>query len=546
MSTRWAAIKHKLECPKDEDANYENTTWCNRDLIPIPPDRRTFHIWSYLGYWTVSGSNLSAWSLGSTLLAFGLSAAEAIGVLILGGFLTGCLAVVAGWPGAKHNIGFTVSSRFSWGMRGSYFPVIIRCFTGCIWFGIQAFWGAQATRVTLGAIIPGLAHMRNSFSENSHLATNDFIGLVIWMCAFIPAILIKPEKLQIPFVICFFLFCGSCFGILIWSVSAANGVGELFHQKTDAPNMGWAFMFGITSVLGAWGSGTLGQSDWTRYAKTKHSPTLSQLIATPLTITVTAVIGIIATSASNSVLGGEILWNPIYLLAAVQEHYHSSPGVRAAVFFAGIGIVASQLSISIVLNSMSTGMDLAGLWPKYINIRRGSYVMMVVGIATQPWQLLATASKFLTVLSGFGVFMGPLTGILLADYHVHWRRKLQLNDLYLGNEHSAYWYQHGFNWRPFIVFTLCMWPGLPGLVATANDYTDKKYQNWIHIYNISFLLGLTTSFVLFTVVNYIFPVGVPAKETLFLSGEAIDEELPNMAGKKDQMKVDGADKSEDD
>lgn len=34
------------------------------------------------GYWTVSGSNLSAWSLGSTLLAFGLSAAEAIGVLV--------------------------------------------------------------------------------------------------------------------------------------------------------------------------------------------------------------------------------------------------------------------------------------------------------------------------------------------------------------------------------------------------------------------------------------------------------------------------------
>lgn len=67
MGTRWAAIKHKLEwsvtciiryhdlmltwsiSPKDEDANYENTTWCNRDLIPIPPDRRTFHIWSYLG-----------------------------------------------------------------------------------------------------------------------------------------------------------------------------------------------------------------------------------------------------------------------------------------------------------------------------------------------------------------------------------------------------------------------------------------------------------------------------------------------------------------
>lgn len=58
--------------------------------------------------------------------------------------------------------------------------------------------------------------MRNSFSASSHLATNDFIGLVIWMCAFVPAILIKPEKLQIPFLACFILFCGSCFGILIW------------------------------------------------------------------------------------------------------------------------------------------------------------------------------------------------------------------------------------------------------------------------------------------------------------------------------------------
>lgn len=35
--------------PKDDDAAYENTTWCNRDLIPIPPDRRTYGVLSYLG-----------------------------------------------------------------------------------------------------------------------------------------------------------------------------------------------------------------------------------------------------------------------------------------------------------------------------------------------------------------------------------------------------------------------------------------------------------------------------------------------------------------
>ena len=57
--------------------------------------------------------------------------------------------------GENHHIGFTVSSRFSWGMRGSYFPVVLRVFVACIWFGLQAYWGGQATRVLWGAIIPG-------------------------------------------------------------------------------------------------------------------------------------------------------------------------------------------------------------------------------------------------------------------------------------------------------------------------------------------------------------------------------------------------------
>lgn len=99
------------------------------------------------------------------------------------------------------------------------------------------------------------------------------------------------------------------------------------------------------AILGAWGAGTLGQSDWTRYANRKFAPTLSQLIAAPITIAVTAIIGIIVTSAAKDVLG-EIIWNPIYLLADLQEEYHSSPRSRAGVFFASLGLVSSQLAVS--------------------------------------------------------------------------------------------------------------------------------------------------------------------------------------------------------
>lgn len=91
----------------------------------------------------MSGSCISAWTTGSTLLAFGLSPQQAIGCVVCitlwdyftrrflradvnmtkkaaGGIFTGLLAVACGWMGERHHIGFSVASRFSWGMRGSY------------------------------------------------------------------------------------------------------------------------------------------------------------------------------------------------------------------------------------------------------------------------------------------------------------------------------------------------------------------------------------------------------------------------------------------
>jgi NCS1 family nucleobase:cation symporter-1 len=84
-------------------------------------------------------------------------------------------------------------------------------------------------------------------------------------------------------------------------------------------------MLGITSILGSWGSGTIGQSDWTRYANRRYAPTFSQLIAAPVTITLTALFGVIITSASSKILG-ELYWSPIVLLGEVQRFYGSSPG----------------------------------------------------------------------------------------------------------------------------------------------------------------------------------------------------------------------------
>lgn len=119
----------RLECPVDENADYKNTFWVNRDLIPIPDERRTWTWQGFAGYWVITGRcsvqnsmaalpsdsfggvNTTAWTIGSSLLALGLSVGQAMGVVVGVSLLTAIIAVSAGWMGSHQYLGFTVLSR---------------------------------------------------------------------------------------------------------------------------------------------------------------------------------------------------------------------------------------------------------------------------------------------------------------------------------------------------------------------------------------------------------------------------------------------------
>lgn len=124
--------KERLECPVDPDGGYVNDRWTNRDLIPIPPERRTYKVWSFAVsrtsrlptehsdthspqvYWFVSGACISAYTTGSSLLAYGasqthmyensamktdesgLTAQQAMACVVIGAMITGVLSVLSG------------------------------------------------------------------------------------------------------------------------------------------------------------------------------------------------------------------------------------------------------------------------------------------------------------------------------------------------------------------------------------------------------------------------------------------------------------------
>lgn len=499
----------------DDGAAYSR--WSNKDLLPVPSEKRTYTAMSYIWFWMVAGSSVITWSIGGSLLDSGLSARLAMACIVVGSIIVGILSFLCGWIGRMYHIGFTMAARTEYGMYGSFLLIVLRLFVLIIWFSIQAYWGGQATRVLLGAIIPGFVNgsLSGLISQSSHLQKNDLISIFIFLFFYVLLVVfVPPERMQFPFALSFLAFLGTMIGVLSWAMAETHGkIGPLFYstRNTSRLSTGWMVMQGITSVVGTWSGGSLSHSDWTRFAKHPHSPLLSQFIFAPVVIVVTSFIGIVVTSASGLVFDiapeAPHPWNPIDLLAQIQAYYNDSSRARAGVFFASLGIVSSQIFIATVLNSISAALDMSALLPRYINLRRGALLMAAIAVLVQPWQLSNNSGIFLVVLGGFGIFMVSGVGITIGNFFFRLRKHISLSDLYRGDSSSIYWHTHGVSIIGIFSFVLGFVFLIPGWVFTIknaqraraiaegeSDYRAEPYDNgWMRIYSLSALLGAVIS-----------------------------------------------------
>lgn len=83
----------------------------NRDNVPLPPSRRTWGAWSYVGFWVTTGVNISGWTGGSSLLALGLSVGQAMAVVCVGQILVAAAVICTGLLGAEWHVGFPMWNR---------------------------------------------------------------------------------------------------------------------------------------------------------------------------------------------------------------------------------------------------------------------------------------------------------------------------------------------------------------------------------------------------------------------------------------------------
>ncbi|RJE17958.1 hypothetical protein PHISCL_09704 [Aspergillus sclerotialis] len=325
------------------------------------------------------------------------------------------------------------------------------------------------------------------------MTTAHFVAYIIFMVVSLPVIYVRPHKLQ-------YFFYGSAatiltfeIVILIWSLATMgdSGLGGTISSGNSSHTSGWMIAFGIVSTMGSIAAGILNQNDYARFAKKPRDAILGQCFAFPFYAISCSVIGIIVTAATQERFDGA-KWNLPDLLGAIIEHGGSRS--RAAAFFGGLALVVSQI-----------GFDLAATFPQYINIRRGGYLTALISAACNPWKLVNTATTFLAVLSSYSVFLGPMVGLMISSYFVINRLKIKVEDLFVGNSQSIYWYTYGVNWRAALAWVCGTTPSLPGFVSQVNP-SIKVPIGLTHLYYICFLTGLAISAAVYVTLHYLFPV----------------------------------------
>lgn len=127
----------------------------------------------------------------------------------------------------------------------------------------------------------------------------------------------------------------------------------------------------------------------------------------------------------------------------------------------------------------------------------------VVGILMMPWKLVADPSGYIfTWLLGYSALLGPIGGVMIADYFIIRRRNLNVPALYQTD--GEYVYTNGFSIVALVSLGLAVLPNLPGFLVNVKLLDSNAVPPFlVGLYSYAWFLGFGIAFVVYIVLRRI-------------------------------------------
>ena len=460
----------------------------NEDLAPVPLSKRTWGTWNYAALWISMSLCIPTYMLASSLIGGGMNWWQAILTIFLGNCIVLIPMILNGHAGAKYGIPFPVLVRVSFGTKGANIPAMLRAIVACGWFGIQTWIGGASLYNILRAWNPSLAEIDSSSLFPQALPMICFF--IFWALNML-IIYLGVDSIKKLLVFKAFFLPIAALALLVWAIWAAKGLGPILSQPSKFATSAdfWHYFFpALTGMVGFWATLSLNIPDFTRYAKSQKAQVNGQIIGLPPSMTFFAFVGVIVTSAT-AIIYGQTEWDIVKLAGRFDS--------KLMVTFAMIGIIISTLATNIAANIVSPANDFSHLAPHKINFRMGGYITGIIGVLIFPWKLIADPNGYIfTWLIAYSSLLGPVGGIMIADYFFIRKKNLVEEDLYKLN--GAYSYNNGINYKAILALILGILPNVPGFLVAIKLVGINSMPQWVSgLYNYAWFVGFGVSGIIY-------------------------------------------------
>lgn len=476
------------------DESQFDPTLTNDDLKPTKPSQRTFSWLDMSSLWIGLVVGVPTYYLAGSLVDLGMAWWQGIATVVAANLILLVPLVLTAQPGTMYGISFPVLARSSFGIRGAHIPTLLRALVGCGWYGIETWIGGEAIFLLLPS------HVKKSALSHTlpWLGTSplEFSCFIVFWLAQLCIVwrgmdgIRKLEKYSAPVLITL----TSC--LLVWSYLKAGGFGHMLSLSSKLSSAQfWSLFFpSLTANISFWATLALNIPDFSRFAKSQTDQIIGQ-VGLPVFMGLFTFVGLAVTS-STSIIFGRVISNPIELLGQI--------GGLATTLLAILGISLATITTNIAANVVAPANALVNLNPKVFTFGRGALLTAVLGIVCQPWRLLKSSESFVyTWLIGYSALLGPIGGIVLVDYYLIKKMKLNIGDLYSLSPSGEYYFSKGYNAAAVVALVAGIIPVVPGFLHKIGALS-KISNGFVVVYdNALFFSFFIAGFVYWIIMSYL-------------------------------------------
>ncbi|WP_189077041.1 NCS1 family nucleobase:cation symporter-1 [Mangrovihabitans endophyticus] len=445
-----------------------DTRLTNEDLAPLR--HQSWGSYNIFAFWMSDVHSVGGYVTAGSLFALGLSSWQVLISLLVGITIVYFFCNLVARPSQATGVPYPVINRSAFGVLGANIPAVIRGLIAVAWYGIQTYLASAALDVVVLKLFPSLM-------PYADVDQHGFLGLpLLGWCTYALLWVLQAAVFWtgMETIRKFIDFCGPAVYVVMFLLCGyliyRAGWGEIDLNLGEVEYTGASaipIMLGAIALVVSYFSGPmLNFGDFSRYGKSFRAVRRGNLLGLPVNFLLFSLLVVVTASLTVPVFG-ELITDPVTTVSRIDSTF--------AILLGALTFTIATIGINIVANFISPAFDFSNVSPQRVSWRTGGMIAAVGSVLITPWNLYNNPDVIHYTLETLGAFIGPLFGVLIADFYLVRHRQVVVDEMFTMSHSGRYWYRKGYNPAAVaatavgavIAVVPVLWTGGPGMHTTA-------------------------------------------------------------------------------